>query len=450
MTNYIDNTQQIDVACKALELIKKYGAQQARVSLNIGSQSSFAYLDNELDKLQNSNDRSLYLQIFVDGRYGAYSTNRLEIKELELFIKEIISITKLLSQDQYRSLPPTHLYYKGKDKDLGQFDPYILNMDPLLKKEIAYNTQSEIYSKNKKILSVSSEFSEYLDYQYMIDTNGFEGDSLQSNFTISAECSVKGRGNSRPEGWWYESAMIYNTLVKENIGKIALERALGKLGAKKVKSAKMNMIVDRSCSSRLISPIFSALNGGNIQQKNSFLIDKLGEKVFPNILTITDTPLEFGMQGARYFDGEGIATKERNIIENGIVNTYFINTYNANKLNCPATIESISVPNITSNNIPMEYSNFSATDMITILEKGIYVTGFNGGNCNIGTGDFSYGIEGFYFEGGQILFPIKELNISGNIVSLWNELAFAGNDARKCARWQIPSLSFFNVNFTGV
>ena len=406
-----------DIAHKAIDISKSYGAQQARVSLNYGSKSAFGFLDNSVDKLMNSNDQSLFLQIFIDDRYGAFSTNRLEISELDSFIKEAIAATKLLAPDKNRMLPPTELYYKGDNKDLGLFDPYILSMEPELKKSIAANACGEIFNKDKKITSVSSEFSDFLDFQYLVDSNGFTGETLQSNFTISTECSVKGRGSSRPEGWWYESSMNFNDLVRVGIGETALKRALDKLGAKKIKSGKMSMILDNTCSSRVVSPIFSALNGGNIQQKNSFLIDKLGEKMFSSNLDIVDTPHLFGMSGARYFDGEGIATKDLKIIDKGVINTYFINTYNANKLNCKATIEGVSVPTVCSNNISDVLGVYGSQNMVSEFDRGIYVTGFNGGNCNIGTGDFSYGVEGFYFENGEILFPVKELNISGNIVA---------------------------------
>ena len=95
-------------------------------------------------------------------------------------------------------------------------------------------------------------------------------------------------------------------------------------------------------------------------------------------------------------------------------------------------------------------NNSPAKSIIKILDKGIFVTGFNGGNCNGATGDFSYGIQGFYFENGEILFPIKEMNISGNILKLWKNIALIGTDARTCSRWMIPSLAFTDVDFTGI
>ena len=450
VTDKIDNSYETQAAQRALDTVMRKGADACRITLNFGIQNSFSALDGKLENLQNANDRNLYIQIMANGRYGAYSTNRLEQQELEQFITEAMTTTSYLTPDECRALPPKELCWWGKEDNLNQYDPYIMEMDPSKKKEIAFEVMEEIYGKNKKIVSVNTEYGDMLEYQYMIDSQGFEGDSLQSNFTVSAECSIKGRGHARSEAWWYESALHYSHFNYKGCGNTALQRALEKLNPKEAKGGKMNMIVDNTCSSRLVSPIFQALNGSNIQQQNSFLIDKKGEKVFSEKFTLTDNPHWEGMSGSRYFDGDGIATKPLDIIREGRVKTYFINTYAANKMGVAPTVESASVPHFSLEGFPQELRNLNHMDMVKLMGKGILVTGFNGGNCNGLTGDFSYGIEGFYFEGGEILFPVREMNISGNIVSLWRNLALAGNDARKCSRWLIPSLAFENVDFTGI
>lgn len=449
-TNRIDNSFEVEAAQRALNMVMKQGAQACRITINLGMQNSFSALDGKLENLQNANDRNLYIQIISNGRYGAYSTNRLEKEDLEKFIREAVRTNSYLTPDECRTLPPKEICWWGKEDDLDQYDPYILEMDPARKREIAFEVMEEIYGKNKKIVSVNTEYGDMLEYQYMVDSQGFEGDSLQSNFTVSAECSVKGRGNARSEGWWYESSLHYKDFSFAGCGTAALERALEKLEPKEMAGGKMTMIVDNTCSSRLISPIFQALNGSNIQQRNSFLIEKKGEKIFSSKFTLIDNPHWKGMSGSRYFDGDGIATRPMDIIREGVVESYFINTYSANKMKCAPTVESASVPHFSLEGFPKEMRNLTYKDMVRIAGKGILVTGFNGGNCNGLTGDFSYGIEGFYFKGGEILFPVREMNISGNIISLWRNMAMVGNDARTCSRWLIPSLAFENVNFTGI
>ena len=154
------------------------------------------------------------------------------------------------------------------------------------------------------------------------------------------------------------------------------------------------------------------------------------------------------MAGSRYFDSDGVATKDLAFIENGVINNYFIDSYYSRKLKMDVTAESPSVPELicgegTGTDIA------SVRDLVRFMNSGILVTGFNGGNYNGVTGDFSYGIEGFFFKGGEIIHPVREMNITGNVVSLWNNFTAAGKDPLKWAKWQIPSLAFENINFNG-
>jgi PmbA protein len=205
----------------------------------------------------------------------------------------------------------------------------------------------------------------------------------------------------------------------------------------------MPMIVEFTCSSQLLSPVMSAVNGASIQQKNSFLLDKLHQKVFNDKMTLVDEPHLIKSAGARYFDGEGVATKKRNIFEAGVLNYYFIYTYNDNKLEMPQTISSASI-------LTMPSGTKNVEGLARTLEKGILVTGFNGGNCNPTTGDFSYGIEGFLIEKGKITQPVSEMNITGNMLALWSALVETGTDARLSSSRRIPSLLFDNVDFSGL
>ena len=173
------------------------------------------------------------------------------------------------------------------------------------------------------------------------------------------------------------------------------------------------------------------------------MLDKLQQKVFNDKVTIIDEPHLVKSSGARYFDGEGISTKKRNIFDAGVLNMYFIDTYNANKLNMPQTISSPSI-------LTMPGGSKDAEGLAGALDKGIFVTGFNGGNCNPTTGDFSYGIEGFLIEKGKITQPVSEMNITGNMLTLWSNLAEIGNDARLSSSRRIPSLLFENVDFSGM
>ena len=151
------------------------------------------------------------------------------------------------------------------------------------------------------------------------------------------------------------------------------------------------------------------------------------------------------MSGSRYFDSEGIATKPINVIDSGVVTDYYINTYVSNKINMPNTVDGPSSPTISTNSFSDEIKSLNSFSMIDKIGTGILITGINGGNCNDVTGDFSFGIEGRYFKNGTLQHPIREMNITGNIISLWDGFIIPGNDALRCSNWQIPSLAFENL-----
>lgn len=427
----------------AMEFAQKNGCQAARVSLYSGSNSSFELRDVKIDKLQQASESSLNLTLFVDGRYGTFSTNRLDKKELESFIINGIESTRYLVEDKFRVLPDNAFYYKGGLPDLQLLD---VNFDSVLpddKLSLAKAVAEEIYGSDERIISVESSYGDGVNFAYTLASNGFEGETKNSWYSLSASVSVRGEGEARPSSYWYESSLYFDQLIKKNIGRKALERVLRKLGQQKVKSGKYTMVVDPLNSGRLLSPLIQALYGSGLQQKNSFMLNKLGEKVASEKFTLIDEPHLLKTPGARYFDNEGVATKRRAIFEKGSLETYFIDTYNAKKMNVEPTISRPSV-------LMLEMGNKNLDALIVDVEKGILITAFNGGNCNSSTGDFSYGIEGFLIENGKLTTPLSEMNVTGNMITLWASLSAIGNDPRLSSSWRIPSLVFEGVDFSGL
>ncbi|MDD4515603.1 TldD/PmbA family protein [Massilibacteroides sp.] len=427
----------------AMDFALKNGCQASRVSLYNGSSSSLEVRNMKIDKLQQASESSLVIHLFVDGRYGSFSTNRIDKKELESFIKNGIDSTRYLAEDKARTLPDASLYYKGGQPDLELYDPKAENVNPDDKVSLAMNTCEEVMGKDDRIISAESSYGDDTSFRYMVASNGFEGESSSSSFSLVASVSIKGEGDARPSSYWYDSTLFYDSLIKKGIGVKALERVIRKLGQKKVASGKYTMIVDNMNSSRLLSPLINAIYGSAIQQKNSFLIDKLDQKIVSDKLVITDTPHLKKSPGARYFDGEGVATKELSVFDAGFLKTYYIDTYSANKMEVQPTI---SGPSILSLNM----GNKDTDALVAATSKGILITGFNGGNSNSTTGDFSYGVEGFLIENGKLTQPISEMNITGNMLTLWSNLLEVGNDPRPSSSWKVPSLAFEEVDFSGL
>lgn len=371
-----------------------------------------------------------------------HSTNRLDNREeLDRFVREAIEGTRYLAEDEYRGLPDPDLYYKGGGPELKTFDGSFRSVDPQEKINVAFAVEKEVLGRDERIVSVTASYNDGMNETVMVTSNGFEGDRSNTYYGISASVSVK-EGDARPGDAWYRSSLFYDGLDHEGIGREALKRALKKLGQAKIESGNMPMIIENRLGSQSLSPLIRALNGSAIQQKNSFLIDMLGEKVGSDRLTIVDDPFILSGRGSGHFDNEGLALKKRTIFEKGILKNYYIDTYYGKKLGMEPTSG-------ISTNLVFEMGDKNLEEMIASLDRGILVTGFNGGNCNGSTGDFSYGIEGFLIEQGKIAKPVSEMNITGNMLDLYKNLAGVGNDAYEDAAWRTPSLLFDNVSFSG-
>ena len=435
--------EKYSIAKWAMEHAVQNGAQQARVSIYNNNSSQIEVRDEKIDKLQESNRNSMQINLYVDNKYSSISTNRITNREeLGKFIKEAIAGTRYLAEDEFRTLPDPERYYKGGGPDLKSVDPHFKSVDPQQKVKDAFDLEKEVLGSDERIISVSTSYSDGMSGSVMVASNGFEGDTENTYYSLRASVSVTD-GEARPQGSWYESSIFSDQLVRKDIGKKALKRALDRLGQEKIASGKMPMIVENKMAGRALQPLISALNGYSIQQKQSFLIGMKGEKIGSGLMTIADDPFIVSGRGSRLFDSEGMATEKRAVIENGILKTYYIDTYYGKKLEMEATTGNTT-------NLVFKPGEKNLEGLLADIDRGILVTGFNGGNNNGATGDFSYGIEGFLVEKGKLIKPVAEMNITGNFKQLWNELIAVGNDVDPSRSWRLPSLVFDNVDFSGI
>ena len=431
------------IAKWAMEHAVQNGAQQARVIIYNDNSSQVEVRDEKIDKLQESNRNGMQISLYVDNKFSSISTSRITNREeLSKFIEEAIAGTRFLAEDEFRKLPDPSRYYKGGGPDLKTVDPLFSKIDPQQKVQDAFNLEKEARGKDERIISVTSSYRDGLSGMVMVSSNGFEGDSENSYYSLSTSVSVTD-GVARPQGSWNESSIFSNELVRRDIGTKAMKRALDRLGQAKIASGKMPMIVENRMAGMTLQPLISALSGSAIQQRQSFLIGMLGEKIGSGLMTIVDDPFIVSGRGSRLFDGEGMATELRSVVDAGILKTYYIDTYYAGKLDMEATSGSTT-------NLVFEPGEKDLEGLLADIDRGILVTGFNGGNSNGATGDFSYGIEGFLVEKGTLVKPVAEMNITGNFKSLWQNLVAVGSDVDPSRSWRMPSLVFDRVDFSGI
>lgn len=440
--------KEINIARHCISYALANGADAVRVSLNDSTMDGCTLLNGVLDKVTHAADRSIYFYIFADNRYGTFSTNRLETEDLEKFIIQSITMVRMLGEDRYRSLPSPERTAKDAKtgRELGMYDCRYESSDSDTRLERAREMSffSHIAGKEYTLISEECEYSESYDDNFVADSQGFEGRHTETCYSVFAEMTIQDKEGSKHSGFWWESSFDKDSVDLKGCAQRALDRAVRQIGPKKRRGGHYKMVVDTSVATKLISPVITALNAASIQQKMSFLDGTIGQQIFPEGMTLMDMARTPGKNGSRLYDTEGVATKDAPIIENGVVKQYFVNTYMAAKMGIEPTIEDISRPCL----LPFGEKELSLKDLLELSGSGILVTGFNGGNCNPVTGDFSFGIEGFAFSRGKITHPVHEMLITGNILELWNNLTAVGSDARPCVRWQVGSLAFKNVSFS--
>lgn len=440
--------QEINIARHCISYALANGADAVRVSLNDSTMDGCTLLNGVLDKVTHAADRSIYFYIFADNRYGTFSTNRLETEDLEKFIIQSITMVRMLGEDRYRSLPSPERTAKDAKtgRELGMYDCRYESSDSDTRLERAREMSifSQIAGKEYTLISEECEYSESYDDNFVADSHGFEGRHTETCYSVFTEMTIQDKEGSKHSGFWWESSFDKDSVDLKGCAQRALDRAVRQIGPKKRRGGHYKMVVDTSVATKLISPVITALNAASIQQKMSFLDGTIGQQIFPEGMTLMDMARTPGKNGSRLYDTEGVATKDAPIIENGVVKQYFVNTYMAAKMGIEPTIEDISRPCL----LPFGEKELSLKDLLELSGSGILVTGFNGGNCNPVTGDFSFGIEGFAFSRGKITHPVHEMLITGNILELWNNLTAVGSDARPCVRWQVGSLAFKNVSFS--
>ena len=451
--NKINNTlteEEMALARHCLAFAQESGADKVRITLTKSLLNLVGLLNGQVDKVALALDRSLQLQLFVDGRFGTFSSNRLEKKELEAFIKEAIGTVRMLEADPYRNLPaPERLVQNARTgRELDLYDPACETISAEQRRSLAL--QSCHFDRAKasgevscRLIAEEGEYSDSVFDSLTLDSQGLEARHTETSFEIGYESTVEDAAGNRFSSYWWDASPRKEALQWEHCAQTAFQRARAQIGPQEIPGGKYTLIVDSECASKLVTPLLNALGGSSLQQKNSFLADSLGKKLFPESLTIMDLPLTKGDTGCRLFDSEGVATRERAIIQNGIVSTYFLNTYIAGKMGMEPTVEDATRVKV----LPTGGCK-TLEDVLKKAGDGILVTGFNGGNSNSATGNFSYGIEGFLVQGGKIVHPVREMLITGNFLALWGNLLAAAEDARPCLSKLVPTLAFTNVDFS--
>ena len=426
----------------AVELAQRSGADGVWASASASRNTSCELRNGELETMQQSNSRRLSLALYVEGRYFTHDTSDIRPDRLEGFVKEAVAMTRALEPDPDRKLPDPALYQGAVTEGLDAVDDSLAGMTA--ERRIALCREMNARSHGKpKVLSSTSSTHDGRWESAAVSSNGFEGHFAATWIGLYTNVTLDEGGDRRPEGGMGATARHFADLPETGwIGDEALRQAEARLGAKKGPTMTATLVVDPQVAGRLFGALLGPAHGRAVQQGRSLWAGKLGKKALSKTLTLIDDPHIPRANGSRPFDGEGIASKRRAVIEGGALQTYFLDTYYAQKLGMQPTTDGWSNLVVTPGSGDLE-------SIVRGVKRGVYVTSWLGGNSDATSGEFSLGLRGHLIDKGKLGEPVGEMNVTGNIVELFSRLSAVGADTWIYGSIRSPTLVFDRVSFSG-
>ncbi len=404
-----------------LDEAKKQGASAAEAGLSQENGLSVSARLGDVETIEHHCDQGLGITVYFGQRKGSASTTDLSPDSIKETVSAACSIARYTSEDEYAGLPEKELL-ATEFPDLELNHPWGVSVDEAIALAIECEDAARTYDaeiSNSEGASVNT----HQGIHVMGNSLGFLHGYISTRHSLS--CSVLAqRGDSMQRDYWY--SVSRNALSLEQpieIGKKAAERALRRLEGRSLSTRQCPVLYSAEIASSLLASFIGAISGGNLYRKSSFLLDALDSQIFPEFIHIHEQPHLKGALGSAAYDGEGVATKTRDIVSDGILRSYVLSTYSARKLGLRSTGNAGGVRNLTITPSELDYQG-----MLKQLDTGLLVTELMGQGVNMVTGDYSRGAAGFWVENGEIQYPVEEITIAGNLKDMFKNIVAVGND----------------------
>lgn len=412
-----------EIASDLVKAALKAGADAAEAGLVESRSLQAAIRKGELENLERSESRDAGLRVFIGQRQAGVAFSDLSAAGRQLAVERAVAMAKVAPEDRYcglverdrlaRTIPDIPLY------EAIEWDPAVLENLGLAMEEEAL--------KVEEIDMVSSAGASFgAGATALVTSNGFAASKLASSCSMGVAPLAK-RGETMERDYEGHSARRFDDLKDpREIGRIAAERAAARLGSKKAAGGKMAVVFDRRVADVFLGSLLGAISGPAIARGTSFLKNKMGERIFAEGVDVIEDPLRPWAHGSRAFDGEGVATKARALVEDGVLTTWLLNASSARQLSLPLTGHASqglgSPPGVRTSNVHLSPGERSREELIADAGKGLLVMEMFGPSLNENTGDWSVGVAGFAIEDGEIAYPVSEMTVAGNLIDIFARL----------------------------
>lgn len=419
---------------------RRAGAEAADASVSIRESVSAEVRLGELEGVEREESRSIALRAFIGKRQAGASSTDLSDNALKTLAERVVAMAREAPEDKYCGLLEAR-YRASEFADLDLFDSAAPSAERL--RELARAAEDAARAVKGVTNSGGAGASFDSGLSALMTSDGFEGVARGTSYSISTQ-PIAERDGKMERDYEYATRRFFNDLPPpEEIGRSAGERAVARLGPRKIESRKAPVIFENRLAGRIIGPLFGAISGASVARGVSFLKDKLGAQVFMPDFQITEDPFLRRGLASRNFDGEGARVQRRAIIKDGVLTTWLLNAAAARQLGMEptghATLGHGGPPGIGASNLFVAPGAHDLAGLMREAKEGLLVTDMFSPSLNANTGDWSVGVSGFWFEHGARAFPVSEVTVAGNLVDIFLRLR-AGADLERRGSTEIPSL----------
>ncbi len=413
-----------NLAADVLRHAAQCGASACETDISEGVGQSVTVRKGEVETIEFNRDKGIGVSVYLGQRRGHASTSDFSPAALRSTVEAAVAIARFTAADDCAGLPEPELLAKTSP-DLDLYHPWNLSIEAAI--ELARRSEASAFAvsplvKNSEGATVSAHTAHFISANSLGFMDGFPS---SRHFISCVPIAGKGADMQRDDWYsgWRDPAQL---ATPEEIGDYAARRALSRLKARKLGTRQCKVMFEAPLAAMLLGSFVHAVSGGSLYRKASFLVDALGKQIFPDWMLIEERPhLKKGL-GSSPFDDDGVATCDRSVVQDGILQGYFLSTYTARKLGMPTTGNAGGSHNLIVAPSPDASSDFAG--LLKQFGTGLLVTELLGHGINYVTGDYSRGAAGYWVENGEITWPVHEITIAGNLRDMFAGIEAVGRD----------------------
>ena len=430
------------IAQDLLQYASQQGATACSAEVSDGFGQAVTVRQGEVETIEYNRDKGLGISVYIGQQRGSASTSDFSPQAVRDTVDAALNIARFTAVDECAGLPDADML-ATEFPDLDLYYPWSLDVDGAI--ALAKQCEQAAFATDKRIKNSEGASVNVHESQFVYANSlGFMGGYPSSRHSIS--CSViAGKNAAMQRDYWYSEARDpADMLAAEVVGRITAERTVRRLNARKISTMQVPVLFEAPIAASLLGSFVNAVSGGSLYRKSSFLLDQLGQQVFSAHIHIEDVPdIRKGLASGA-FDGEGVKTLRRTIVENGVLQGYFLGTYSARKLGMRSTGNAGGTHNLIVRPGELDFQG-----LLKKMHRGLLVTELLGSGVNAVTGDYSRGAAGFWVDNGEIQYPVEEITIAGNLKDMYKHIAAVGNDVLVQGSRQCGSILIENMMVAG-